>query len=267
MTVTKVKVRPSSSGFMVGKQVHTTYPSGCLRHMKVSRVAPYQPIDPIYQDVGAVHEERYEQTLGNRLLEREYVIKHEISEIAEYTGRCDFIDIDGAVHETKATLSKTSKASIITKGQININHLSQLTSYLVHLERMEGYIIVGYYETDPTTESFVCVAERTFKITINTRGAVLIDGEESTYTVHDYLKHEAAQVTLDTVLLPERPYQESRFKSPCMFCPFNVLCDEVDIGLTPGTEFVSKALDILKTVVPRPVKVNTLSKKAKKELT
>lgn len=250
----KIKIRPSSSGFLRGDTVHTAYSSGCLRYMKANRKSKFVEIDPVYAEVGALHEDLYAISLGDTLDDRELVIKLPLGEDAEYTGRCDFVDTNGAIHETKATISKSSKTDIIDKGIVNLNHLAQLVSYMVVLKRPKGFIYVGYYEKD--LKSFIKLADRKFEITIDNDGSIYIDGSYSEFNAFDYLDHVKAQIALDTVPMPNRPYRESKFKSPCALCPLSELCDSVDIGETDASDFVSKAVPIIETTPARPAKPN-----------
>lgn len=261
MTDTKVKIRPSSSGFKRGEMVFTTYNSGCLRYIKAARKAQYTPIDPIYAEVGLQHEENHEEFLADRLTEREFVIKFDLTGDVEYSGRCDFIDSDGAVHETKATLSKSSRDSIVRQGKYNVNHLAQIVSYMIFLELEQGYLVVGYYEKDETKNIFVKQEQRTFNITIGSTGLIFVDGEESEYSIMDYMEHVEAQIDLFKTVLPPRPYIKSRFSSPCSLCPMAETCDSVDIGEISLSEWMPKSVEAINSQVQRPAKYNVVKPK------
>jgi hypothetical protein len=259
------KVYPSSSGFIQGNQVVTEYNSACLRYILVASKAKRTDLDPLFAQVGAQHEDWYAAILGDELADRELVLKTEILPGVEYSGRCDFVDTNGVVHETKATLSKNGLYGMINKGEWKINHLAQLVSYLIYLKRTEGKIAVGYYEKESeSATTFIQKGFRVFTVGIRDSGAIVVDGVDTGLLVMEQLEHRyrAAKI-LETGAIAGRPRIDSPWKNPCNYCPVKSTCDEYDAGGLGDDEFISAAVRAVESAEPMKAKVNVRKKRGK----
>lgn len=262
-----LKIYPSSSGFIQNGQVVTDYNSACLRYILVASKAPYKnDLDPIFAQVGAQHEDWYAGILGESLAEREKVLKDWVTPQVEYSGRCDFVTKDGVVHETKATLSKNGLYGVINKGEWKVNHLAQLVSYLIQLEKTEGKIIVGYYEKEnEQATTFIQRGFRVFDVRIGSAGAVTVDGIDTGHTVSSQLAHRyAAASTLQSGAIGERPRIDSPYKSPCAYCPLQATCDSYDAQEIDADTFRHRGVSAIGAAPPMKAKVNLLPKRRRK---
>lgn len=261
---TDIKVKkyyPSSAAFMWGDMVLTKDSSGCLRRILFASLGLRDEIDPIYSAVGAAHEKWVEERLEG--FEREVPVRGPIlgSEV-EYAGRADFLNASEVI-ECKATLSKRARLDVIRKGNVKINHLAQLVSYLIQLEMTNGRLIVGFYQHNENNE-FECTESREFKITIDDEGRILIDDTLSGYRVHDQLAHmqRAAKHLAEGTLGPRPNDWDAKYTSPCSYCPFKAACDKIDAGEQGDSVALAKeALDAHKLKPKREVEVTKVIRK------
>jgi hypothetical protein len=224
-------------------------------------------------DVGAVHEAVHEQEVKGdpkvASYKREMVIKADITDDVQYSGRCDFevqyYKVGTVIHETKSTVSRSTRDHVIRKGQVKLNHLAQLVSYLIQLKTTRGKIVCGYYELNEVGD-YERVEAREFKVTIRDNGAIYIDGEHSGFNVEDQIAHAlAAAKVLSEQRIWERPEgHDAKWKSPCTFCPFKKACDKYDAAeITTVSELVEAAREDVKGYV---VKEPTVNKRRKKNV-
>lgn len=230
------------------------YSSGCLRYIPLSKGAPPVVIDPIYELLGAHHEDWYATVLGDRLKEREFVVRKELSETVMYSGRVDFIDVDGVIHETKASLSPSFKYDVIRKGKYKISHLAQLVSYMIQLQAVKGVIACGFYKLRKD-DSFERVETRLFDVKIDTDGSIIVDGVDTGHTVVSQYQHTlAVKKALETGEIGERPVNSNEFSGPCTWCPLKLSCNKYDKGDINEEQLRAESSDILKNLVPKPFK-------------
>lgn len=232
------------AAFSQADQIVTDYPSGCGRHILISAHGIRNPdIPEAYKIVGELNEVRWQEELtGDTSVTevlREEPVKGDVygSEEIKYSGRADFIvtyeDGHEEVHECKATVSKTSRREVLRKGNVKLNHLAQLLSYMIQLELQDGKLVYGYYqypwsENHDSTE-LVCTEDRVFKVRIEDDGRVTVDGLPTAYTVLDQLHHMQRVVKILTDKeIADRPALVSTWSSPCRWCPFNQICNEID---------------------------------------
>ena len=253
----KHKIYPSASAFMWGDVVLTDYDSGCLRSILIKSHTPRTEIPKLYQEVGAVHETKYEGEVKDHLLFREQPIKAEILTDVEYSGRCDFILDYGLpiVDECKATVSQSGVRGL-REGKYKLSHLAQLVSYLCKLKIPRGRLIYGYYER--TAHDWVEVERYVFKVSIADSGAVFINGVDSGFHVNDQLRHlfQVAKHLKEQKIGPRPWGWESKWGSPCNLCPFQATCASYDNGeIESLDEVVASATQELKTHTPFQPKI------------
>lgn len=241
-----MKLYPSSSAWAWGKTVLTEYDSGCLRSILFKALSPHRPdIDPIYAKVGAHHEDLHAASLtaSDTSFQREVTCKSEVLPGVELSGRCDFL-LEGEVHETKASLSKSS--SHVLKGNPKVSHLSQLVSYMLHWGKPLGRIIFAAYKE--TKDGFSKTGERHFSVTLAQDGRVLVDTNPTPYYAQDLLSHrlQAAQLLTARKVHEARPLNwDAKFGSPCTYCPFNKVCDKYDAGELTDEQAITQASEAL----------------------
>ncbi len=231
-----IKVRASSSSFARGSLVFTRYATGCLRSILAKSHGLKEDFKQITKDIGAANEERFERSLGDPA-EREADWRREVpisSDIipdgsALFSGRCDFVCSSPSgveVVELKSTSSK-NKLTDLKQGLITPEVLAQVVNYLIEFEAYTARLIYTFYKT-PENPTY----ERTFTVTVDDHGTVLLDGADSGFTVHDALQHRLLQVeVLKEQKVASRPYNWSKpYSSPCDYCPFKRSCDAWDAG-------------------------------------
>jgi hypothetical protein len=258
------KLYPSSSAFMLGELVVTEYESGCLRAILLADNGARTPIPSIYEKVGAAHEDWYETQLKQdpRLItySREVPIKFPVPGVegVQYSGRIDVLSAyekAGVVlHETKGTISKNTRLSVIRKGKVKLNHLAQLISYMIAKETTKGKIVAGYYEQDEAG-NLMHQEGREFKVEIDSEGAILVDGAPTGYSVFDQIAHRTAAAKVlvgDTV--PARPDKwDQKWGGPCTNCFNRDNCDKFDRGEIDGREaFIDAGREAARAYVPGP---------------
>lgn len=259
------KYYPSSAAFMFGDLTMTKDSSGCLRRILFASHGLRDEIDPIYSEVGKAHEEWVESRLKG--FQREVPVRGQVlGTDVEYSGRADFLN-EHEIIECKGTISKRVRLDVIRKGNVKINHLAQLVSYLIQLERSNGALIVGFYEQNEDKQ-FICTEHREFKITIDDEGRILIDGTLSGYRVHDQLAHmqRAAKHLAEGTLGPRPADWDAKYTSPCNYCPFKSACDKVDSGERSDPLALAKeALDEHKLKPKREIEIPQLKLKKEKK--
>ncbi len=219
----------------MGQLVMTQYNSGCLRSIVFEQLTNYKSdIDPIYQLLGAHHEVQVEAALGDKVRDREFVIKAPITDKVIYSGRADFILKDGTIIEAKASLAKGKyKREALPKQ----SHISQVVSYMMQLEQPYAEIHWGHYKAQARLDgpyTFTLTGEAKYQLGLSEQGQVIIDGTPTHYFAQDQLAHMRAAATAlesgDWASVP-KPYNwEAKFGSPCHFCPFNKThCNKGDV--------------------------------------
>lgn len=255
---------PSAAAFCWGDSVQTEYESGCLRSILLSAHGIRTSPPKIYMDVGAAHEDAYEEQLKKdprvTTYVREAPVKRAIPGHDEvtYSGRVDVLaeyqGVGTIILETKGTISKNTRLSVIRKGKVKLNQLAQLVSYMIALEIPRGKLVVGYYERTEEGRWVACEG-REFKVTIEDDGSILVDRVPSGFSVIDALQHrsKAARVLADNVVGDRPDRWNQSFGGPCTHCPFKSACDRYDKTDTPTTEvFLGYAREALASLPDRP---------------
>lgn len=237
------KLYGSSSAFLKGRLVFSSYDSGCLRSILAKGNGFRTDISKTSQDIGAKNEQRYEQKLEAQgaFFERESPIRYPLDEGNDvwFSGRRDFIVDLGAggkvVVELKATASK-NKYQMLREGRYVTENLAQLVAYMVAEDVDVGHLIYSYYKDPAAAEPHL---ERDYLVTVSTDGDILVDGRHSGFTVTDLLAHQFAAVdALANGTVYDRPHNwTAKFGSPCGYCPLKSVCDRYDAGEV--TDYVS----------------------------
>lgn len=263
----KKKFFPSSSAFMMGDVVVTKYNSGCLRSIlaKANGVRDGEIAD-IYQQVGRVAEDAHEIKLiaDNVRYDRELPLSFQLSDKVEYSGRVDFYIKDEAVHEIKGHISKNTRREVIRNGVYNISYLAQLVSYMVRLRVVSGRLICSYFEDDGGT--LVCQESRTFEVTIDDDGSILVDSDPSGYYVADLLAHQQAAVKVLTTgeIAPRPANWNQKYGGPCNLCPFKTACDKHDREPSTTEQFLTDCQSSVQSA-PKKASPTVFSVKKRKE--
>lgn len=280
----KKSIHASSAAFMWGETVLTEYDSGCLRSQLLAAHGARTKIPQIYMDVGAVHEDYYEiahLALDDKVLswEREVVIKHDHADYPDVSdsSRADVVAIHAGVgkviHETKGTISKNTRLSVIRKGKVKLNQLAQLVRYMISEETTYGKLVCGYYEQGETGH-LLWQEGREFKVRIADDGSILVDNEPSGFTVRDQIRHtQASARVISKDEIGTRPDKwEQKWGGPCTNCVFKATCDTYDQGGMSHAEFVAsgkaaaEAYNANPKPDPEPFKVKVSKPKAPKRV-
>ena len=233
-----LKVNSFTSGFALGDIAVTEYNSACPRSVLLHTRGIRKQIDPIYAETGEFDENRYESEIiksDGRIYNytRELKLTSPISDKVSYSGRADFVcdthKVGTVVHEKKSTFSKSARTQL-RKGKAKLNHIAQLSGYLDELKSQRGKVFYSYYEKD---ENGVLTAKEDFdiKVVVTDKGHLIQNGEYFEYTMFDYLAHRKimADVIEHGEVYKYRPLDwDSKFKSPCKYCPFSKACDNYD---------------------------------------
>ena len=241
---TKPKINPSSMAFMKNNEVHTKQQFGCIRNTLLLQNGVKTGSIP---EILAVMGDQHEVEIG-RLLDkacRQYVREEWLPIDMEdfdlrFRGRVDYhLADEKTVIECKALASKPKRSSIIRKGNVPLNHVAQVTSYMYQYKYTTGWLVYSYYQyAGPDTNKIVCPApdrfgesRRWFKVTIDDDGAIYIDGERYEYSFIDlmlYIKEH--EYVMKTKEIPSRPFIDisNPYSSPCTYCSWATACDKVD---------------------------------------
>lgn len=253
-----IKVRGSSSAFVVNDQVHTKYPVGCLRNILLQSHLPREEIDPIHIERGALNEDLFARRIVDEgivgptgIVDREKNITSAIAGVdgAVFVGRCDFF-LHGLsttpsryVEELKSTESASVLSHTIRRGEYKVENLAQLVAYMIDLQCTDGRLRYTHYKRNKKTKELSINAERVFMVSIDDTGRIMVDSEDSGYTVNQQLQHrQKCASVLSSQTIADRPYNwTAGWSSPCKFCNFRSVCDRQDVF--PGTteQFIEEA--------------------------
>lgn len=251
------KLYPSSSAFMWGDVVFTDYDSGCLRSILIKSHLKTPDIDPLYTELGALHEDNYEaEHLKDVPHEKEKPFKVEVLDGVVLSGRIDFLTPD-KVHECKSTVSKSTAISW-ANGKFKTGHLAQTVAYMVQEGIPQGRIICGFYVQDKEGKA-KRIVETFFEVSLSEDGVILVNGKPTGFTVSDQLRHRyrAARVLQTQEFVSDRPAGWNQtWGSPCGFCAFRPTCDKYDNNqLTTLSQIIESAQNDLNHYQARPAKL------------
>lgn len=233
MSEIKKKIYPSSSGFMEGKNVYTDYDSGCLRSIGYRALGVHVPFDGKTAQVGASVEEEFEKELQKEqvVYERERPITVDLGDSTHLSGRVDFCT-ETRLIELKSTRS-TSKRTKLRAGVPTTENVAQIVAYQVALERPSAELRYTFINEKKNTKEYY-----NFAVSIAADGSITLNNEPYRYDVYSYLSHRAHVKLLfselsrgnsNALFAAGRPYNsDSKFSSPCTYCPFKIACDKLD---------------------------------------
>jgi len=262
----KQRVNPSAAAFMDCGEVVTEYSGGCLRMILAKAAGLKSDIPEKYMIMGELNELNYYRDLVDSneysLILDELPIKTPtgIGNVI-YSGRMDFLTYKKGcsvpeVHELKSTMS-SGTLSKAKKGELKINQLAQLVSYLTVEELPVGYLhIRGYSEKKikgTETKEIVPKIRRDtkkqhqyhFKVEILSGGEITVDGRLTGYDQQDYIQHlQAVARMLDKPVVYKRPLGWFEERSMCDWCDLKNVCNITDEENLTAEEFVSEALKL-----------------------
>lgn len=247
-----MQLRASSSAFQWGRQVHSTYKTGCLRKIFLQSREVQAPVAVKYGDVGKLNEDRHAARLDREgiLYQREVAFKEDIGNGVHLSGHADFVlysDIGPvSVDELKSVQSKNVRREVIRKGFYNVENLAQLVCYMSAVDVLSGRLIYNFYE--PVNGELVSTEERIFAVAIDEHYRISVDSKPTQYTVFDLYAHQkAASEVIAKGTIADRPNNwDAPFVSPCGYCVFNSACDAYDSNAIEGTEsFVQQCRNIV----------------------
>jgi hypothetical protein len=265
-----VRFNPSSSAFIKNGEVISKQAFGCLR-MSLAlqhRVRP-GPIPPILATMGDQHELDIQALLekDGRDFNREEWLPEVMEDFPniKFRGRVDYhMPTEKTVIECKGLASKPKRGSIIRKGQVPVNHVAQVLSYMYQYKYNTGWLVYSYYQyAGPEGDRIICPPadrfgenRRWFKVTLDDAGLIYIDGEKFEYDFMDFMRYLAEhERVMTTGSIPNRPYVDdgNPYASPCTFCAYSQACDKVDTKIIMGGEtpeadyFLDECRQLVKT--------------------
>lgn len=236
---------PSSSAFAIGTQTQTEWSSSCPRNIYLDYNNVKQTFPIRNAEAGASYEAMVEAYLieAGVKFQREVPIQTTLRDGIVLSGRVDVVFEDGKPLELKSCNSPSSKTKHLSKGLITIGNLAQIVTYMLALKQSTGILRYGEGKVDKKTNIPYVGREVSHHITLWETGRITVNGNESVYTVQSLFRHR--ELVLDAVLkdiLPDRPYNESRFNGPCARCPWNATCTSLDEGrITTAAQFIQHA--------------------------
>lgn len=237
------KVYPSSSAFMEGRIVYTDYDSGCLRKIGFNAFGVKVPFDSKTADVGAENEANFERELVKENVEykREHPFTVNLAGGVLVSGRIDFVTSTRLI-ELKSTRS-TNKRTKLRAGAPSTENVAQLVAYMFALERDSAELIYTYINEEKNTKE-----NYPFTVKIEPSGQILINDEAYRYDTFSYLSHRSAAARVVSrvsggdwraIVDSDRPANyDSKYASPCNYCPFRFACAKLDRGEVTGVEGV-----------------------------
>jgi hypothetical protein len=234
-------LRMSSSGFLWGTLVHTTYKTACLRKVLLQSQTIQGPVDSKYRDLGQKNEDRHAERLtkaGRRFQREVEFIRPTHSRPAVSTsGHCDFLVLHGEgspwrIDELKSVSSQNVARKVIRDGSYPVENLAQTVRYMVEAKVVHGrFIYTQWKKGEP-------VDERIFRLHIDDYGRIAVDDLPTQFVVYDLLAFEdAAAEVIEERIVWDRPFRgEIPFAGACHWCPFKTACDAWDAGSIKGTD-------------------------------
>ena len=234
----RISINPSSAAFALGSMVMSDTPSGCLRYLLLKRyVAKPEEFPEHLKVMGEAGEAIYMSYLENYQpwpFHRELSFERSLEGV-KVRGRMDFITYHNTfkvIHECKTSQSKPFLYGVVRKGEPKINHMAQLVFYLIHLEETRGKLVCLYA---PTNELKV------FKVEVDAKGEVLVDGRKYIYNVQNQLMHQlmAAEAIKEGTIMG-RPRGKA-----CNYCVYKTECDKFDAaGCRNNIESFMEVIDV-----------------------
>lgn len=214
------KIYPSSFTPIQGVTTNPTYKEGCLRFLLARTVLPRGPdIDPIFQTIGLLAEERINTLLEGTFYDREVPVSIDLGDNVRISGRADFVT-STCVIESKATLS-TAKRAQWRRGEFSLEHLGQLVTYMSALNRPIGYLRCTYVHFSKDVE-WLGFEEFSWHVRVSETGEIYIEGTlfPALSAADIGLFYATVKNALVGDKLPPRPTTDK----PCQTCPLAKIC-------------------------------------------
>ena len=213
-----IKIYPSSFAEPKGATTNSTYSNGCPTYEVFKNDLPKRGnIHPLYSAIGTIGEEYHIARLGT-VKETEISVKYELTPGIIISGRYDGI-CDDFIYEFKTSLSKAVYTSVINNGQVKIEHLGQLITYMCILKRPKGKLCVAYAHFDKKVTALK-FETRDFVIEIR-NDEIFIDNEKTEYTASGLMKFYSIVASAHSS--ESFPPMTSNDKA-CLYCPLQDLC-------------------------------------------
>lgn len=264
----KQKVYPSASAFMDGKMCNTQYSSGCHRMILAKACGLKSNIPEKFMIMGELNELRFYRKLVDS--GKYSVILDEISiktptgiGSVVYSGRTDFLTLKSdsdtwEVHENKSSMS-SSTLGAAKRGEVKLNQLAQLVSYMVMHSLPVGYLhIDGYSEKKIKGTDEVEIVPKirrdtklphsyTFVVSLSENRDILVNGRLTGFTTIDYVNHlKTTAEMLNKPYIADRPMSAEDERGCCSWCEMKYVCDKADQDNLTVDEFINEALLINK---------------------
>jgi hypothetical protein len=247
----KMRLSPSSAGFMAGPLVDADGNGSCHRYVLANRVTGFRDrIDPLYGHIGGINEARQSAILeaANAPVRRE--VPFEVPLLGgevKIEGRADFVIQDGPdtfVLETKGSVS-TNQLKKIQAQEPKQSHIAQLATYLMAFKAPIGRVIWTFWEWNPAFTALEVAAEADFEVAVKDDGRITVNNQPYKFSAKDLSKWYT--VAADYLVnwqtkLPPRPRRvEGSWTDPCKFCPLKHICDS---GVKEPTAFYLQVSEV-----------------------
>ncbi len=239
-----MKFSPSSAAFAIGSQTITEWSSGCPRNMYLAVNGLKQPFPESNTLAGHTYEAMKEKTFikAGKSFWSEFPFKAQFVDDFLISGRLDYI-LEGEIVELKSCNSPTSRTKHLSKGHYTLGNIAQLVTYMTSFRNPRGLLVYGEVLMNKKTKELEIVREVEHVVTLNQAGEISINDNKTAYTVSSLVNHRRIYGdALQKDILPDRPFNESRFNGPCARCIWNETCTIADtLHIHRATDFLNLA--------------------------
>ncbi len=235
------KFSPSSAAFAIGSQTFSEWPSGCPRNMYLAANGLKTPFPESNTLAGHTYEALKDAAYraANKAFWSEFPFKAQFADNFLISGRLDYI-LEGEIIELKSCNSPTSRTKHLSKGIPTLGNIAQLVTYMTSFRNSRGTLIYGEVIADKKTKVLEIGREVVHVVTLQQDGAIHVNDHKTPYSVSSLVNHRRIyNDAFEADVLPDRPFNESRFNGPCARCAWNTICTIAD------TQQLKSAADFL----------------------
>jgi CRISPR/Cas system-associated exonuclease Cas4 (RecB family) len=187
-------------------------------------------IDPIYQAIGRITEERF--FINKPEYQREVPFKTPVNGEVTISGRADGVADDHVV-EIKSTISQVKRREVIKQGILPPEYLGQLMTYLYAFHKSWGIIHVAYLHFDKAGNNLE-FETRDFKVEL-VENVIYVDGERKVENARWYVMN--FYTTLAGLIISDTLAPMPITNNPCKSCVLQATCEK---NLKSKAEFVEE---------------------------
>jgi hypothetical protein len=235
-----LNIRGSSSAFVVDGLVISQWGTGCYRKQLIASYGLTPPFPPEMAKVGAMNERVYELGLIEQGVDylREVEVFQEVMGDITFSGHIDFWCPQDKykIRELKSATSEKTFIEVIRRGHYKSENLAQVVAYMVSEEVYDSILSYTYYSKEQ--EQYEPTAMRNFQVRIRDDGRIMVDEEESKFTVDNYLQHRynSAKWLVSSDVPPRPKDHDNKWKSCCKYCEYASACNMYDCNFIHSKE-------------------------------